>query len=751
MSELTVPDSIEHVCYYGELALPGSTASGKLPPDFTMNSPVGVHKDNYDNVWVCDTGNSRVLVFTPDLDTLLHVIEGPGQGTPDAPRLLMPFHLCPHPSEDLMYCTDMGNGRVVVFSYDKHSVSFRFTFGGADDGINTTAPSGGKKGKTSVAFTPLSDPNGITIVRESNGQDFIYVCDEFFHTKDDQRSRCVKFTLEGAYVAQFRGIVDPTDKHDLMWPQGIASDSLGNLYIANTGNYEILKINTAWPIEDGCVISPRETALLHSFGSPAGIGKFNVMRSVCVIDDHVFVPGQVENAISIYSPEGKLHSVVAGLLPLWNHSPQAAHSMSDLVYGALEDSVFVGPYQVCAAREANTYYITEPFASTVLKVKIPPATGGISEDAVLLDSVGHRRDNKDRRKATSQFNCMTSVIGIDPDRRGVARRKTDDAPAQAFDWMNGWASAAAGVYQFWYDRFRASSGFNPLANVGTSSFNIDSGNWCLKTYNTSSDPYHQLVDQVRGFFIPGDLAMAVYYPPKPLLGQICPGTPLIFITNFNACTVTMYQFGPGGHLLNYGLPFGREGMGGDGTLKAPQGIAVNSHGEIFIADSLNNRISKWQIQPTGLVTFSKNFRWEEGGKELASFSPCDVAVDSQDRLFVCDQFNDCLRAFDSEGRSLWSYGQPGYCDDMATDYSNFFLPASLCIDDEDNLIVNDLVNRAFKIFKIEEDGLKFVSGKVFFKEYPEEGGVWMPYFIYARNRRLYVPDSTFNVVNVFDY
>jgi len=27
----------------------------------------------------------------------------------------------------------------------------------------------------------------------------------------------------------------------------------------------------------------------------------------------------------------------------------------------------------------------------------------------------------------------------------------------------------------------------------------------------------------------------------------------------------------------------------------------------------------------------------------------------------------------------------------------------------------------------------------------------MPYFIYAHERRVYVPDTTFNVVNVFDY
>jgi len=314
------------------------------------------------------------------------------------------------------------------------------------------------------------------------------------------------------------------------------------------------------------------------------------------------------------------------------------------------------------------------------------------------------------------------------------------------NWIDYWARATTSIYKYWYDQFRTQMGFDPLARMENASLNIDSGNWCMKTFSTESDPYRQLQDMMRGFFVPGDLAMDVYYPHTPPLGQICPGTPIVFVTNFNLCTVTMYQFNPAGYLINYGVPFGREGIGGEGTLKAPQGIAVNSAGEIYIADSLNNRISMWQIQPTGYVEFRKNFRWRDDD----GFTPCDIAIDGQDRLFVCDQFNNCLRVFDREGNSLWSYGHLGYCDDVNVDYENFMLPASVCIDG-DRLIVNDLVNRALKMFRIGDDTLYYESGISVFKKYPDAGGVWMPYFIYADRGRLYVPDTTFNVVNVFSY
>ncbi|WP_164673648.1 hypothetical protein, partial [Pseudomonas viridiflava] len=74
------------------------------------------------------------------------------------PRLLMPFHVCPHPTDKLMYCTDMGHGRVAAFGYDEHEVWFSFAFGeGGDD------------------YLPLSDPNGITTVRERDGIDYLYI------------------------------------------------------------------------------------------------------------------------------------------------------------------------------------------------------------------------------------------------------------------------------------------------------------------------------------------------------------------------------------------------------------------------------------------------------------------------------------------------------------------------------------------------------------------------------------------------
>src|SRR5262249_38898040 len=121
-------NNIEYITSYGELAQKG-VHRGRLPVDFTMNSPVGIARDLLGRVWVCDTGNSRVLVFSASLNELLHEIhETRPEGADKATSLLMPFHLCPHPEQNLMYFTDMGNGRVVVYAYDEDSVTFSFAF-----------------------------------------------------------------------------------------------------------------------------------------------------------------------------------------------------------------------------------------------------------------------------------------------------------------------------------------------------------------------------------------------------------------------------------------------------------------------------------------------------------------------------------------------------------------------------------------------------------------------------------------------
>jgi DNA-binding beta-propeller fold protein YncE len=735
---------LKHETYYGAIETADQGVSGPIPETFTFNTPVGIVQDRRKDVWVCDTGNNRIVIFDQDLEVIRQILRFPGTGRSKAQKIpfLMPFHLCPHPDKDVMFVTDMGNARVVALSYDGNKAKYAYSFGYTGDGINDDN------------FAPLQDPNGITLVREKNGKYSVYVCDEFFHTRDDQRNRCVKFTEEGKFVEHFKTVVDHTGKrHDLLWPQGIDSDENGTLFIANTGSYEVIRCHCGGKCDRSKQDKAHHgTVLLHSFGDPRGIGSFNIMRSVNVIRDKVFVADQVLNTISVYETNGKFKTRISGIRPSWNHDELEARSLSDFAYYSMEDQALLNPYTICAGETDNLYFISEPFTSRIIKVEIPTLQGKETE-ARLVKAVGDRRNQTKRHGHVSQLNCVTSVIGFNG--KGDAAAKSASRPELPFYaqcnpcqmWYSGLSYMATSQYHLWYDL--ALKQISSLGELTEQKLTLDAGNWTIKSYSERDRRFVESCQTLEGYYLPGDLAMTVYYPQKPLFGQICPGSPLVLVTNFNFSTVTIYQFNIDGKMINYGLPFGFPGSI-EGCLLGPQGLAVNSCGEIFIADSLNNRISKWQLLSTGQVLFDKTFRWQEPKNKGYSFTPTDIAVDSRDRLFVTDQFNDRIRVFDRNGKGLWSYGKTGYCDELDTDFDMFMLPTSLVID-HDELIVNDLVNRALKIFKIEDDNLNYLGGTKAFKEYPQNGGIWMPFFIFAQDHRVYVPDSTFNVVNVFTY
>ncbi|SFN40397.1 NHL repeat-containing protein [Formivibrio citricus] len=736
----------QHVTLYGQTAQESPDFKGPVPDNFTFNSPVGMCMDRQQHVWVCDTGNNRVLVLDKNLSRIIRVLTSPaagGKGEGGVP-FRMPFHVCPHPQKNLVFITDMGNSRVVVMEYADEQIDFAFAFGNqADDGGD-----------------PLQDPNGVTVVMQPDGKYNIHVNDEFFHTETEKlRNRCVRYDENGCYVDEFRTVIDPDgSRHDLYWPQGLSSDAEGNLYIANTGSYEILKCAADAPIGDDYTIRAKEPVVSHRFSQPSGLGMLNIMRFVSVIGERVFVPDHILNTISVYSLDGKPEATLCGVRPSWNHGEEPVHSLSDPFYYAAEDAALLNPYVICQGEAPDIFFVSEPFSSRVVKLRIPHLDHKLPLSQVIT-ALGARRDMPGVAKIDPQFNCVTAVTGLQPNAAKAEPARIPDAELPDYlklnpfqRWYMDLSKTMTSEYQFWFgdwSRLLLKAGGGE-ASAEALRLTVDAGNWRIKGYRECDDTFQSLDGRMLdGYFLPGNLAMTVYHPKEPLLGQLCPGTPLILVGNFNFGTISMYQIGPFGRLLNYGVPFGFYGKG-DGCLRGPQGMAVSDDGEVFIVDSLNNRMAKWQILQTGQTVFIKNFVWDAPGSESSTFTPTDVALDARNRVVVTDQFNNRICFFDRDGTSLWCCGKEGYWEEGEPDGDKLMLPTSLAIDG-DLLILNDLVNRALKLFRIEERGLTFMGGISLFKLSVDEGGVWMPFFMYARDGQVNIADSTYNIVQVFKY
>lgn len=153
---------------------------------------------------------------------------------------------------------------------------------------------------------------------------------------------------------------------------------------------------------------------------------------------------------------------------------------------------------------------------------------------------------------------------------------------------------------------------------------------------------------------------------------------------------------------------GVEGFSGDGgpagraQLSYPRGVAVDADGNVFIADSGNNRIRK--VDPTGNIsTFPRGYNSE--GVTLSG-RPAGVAVDAAGNLFFTNTSNSNVFRVDSSGiitqtAGVWRSGYSGDGGPAIQAYLNG--PSDLAVDTAGNLYIADQYNH--RIRRVDPSGI----------------------------------------------
>jgi sugar lactone lactonase YvrE len=95
-----------------------------------------------------------------------------------------------------------------------------------------------------------------------------------------------------------------------------------------------------------------------------------------------------------------------------------------------------------------------------------------------------------------------------------------------------------------------------------------------------------------------------------------------------------------------------DGPGGNAQFYHPQGIAVDSAGNVYVADTANNTIRK--ITPAGMVSTFAGMAGQSGnldgtGSNAQFYHPQAIAVDSQGNLYVVDTGNQTIRKVTPKG------------------------------------------------------------------------------------------------------
>lgn len=142
-----------------------------------------------------------------------------------------------------------------------------------------------------------------------------------------------------------------------------------------------------------------------------------------------------------------------------------------------------------------------------------------------------------------------------------------------------------------------------------------------------------------------------------------------------------------------------DGAGTAAKFNTPSGLALDSAGNLYVADTGNHAIRK--VSPQGVVstlagTGVAGFR--DGPGAQAQFNgPIGVAVDKSGRVYVADTYNDRIRVIQADGRvsTLAGGERPGY-QDGAGSAARFDTPTALVVDAAGLIWVADTRNDAIR-------------------------------------------------------
>ena len=150
-----------------------------------------------------------------------------------------------------------------------------------------------------------------------------------------------------------------------------------------------------------------------------------------------------------------------------------------------------------------------------------------------------------------------------------------------------------------------------------------------------------------------------------------------------------------------GVSGSANGTGSAAQFYNPQDVAVDSAGNVYVADSSNDTIRK--VTPQGVVTTLAGFAGSWGsangtGSAARFHSPYGVTVDTQGNIYVTEIGNATIRKVTSAGVVTTWAGLAGYrgANDGTASAARFQVPCGVTVDSAGNLFVADDFNNTIR-------------------------------------------------------
>ena len=678
-----------------------------------LSEPFGVAVDGSGNLYIVERTNHRIRKVSPS--GLITTVVGTGSagysgdgGPATCAQLNSPFGVAVDVSGNL-YIADFGNCCVRKVS---------------PSGIITTVAGIGYCGYSGDGGPATSAELNRIVDVAVDGIGNLYIADRDNHRIRKVDTSGIITTVAGTGTYGFSGDGGPATSAQVNTPYCIAVDGVGNLYISDSNNHRIRKVNTSGVITTVAGIGG--AGYYSGDGGPATSAQLGNTYSVLVDGSGNLYIDDFDNCSIRKVDTSGIITTIAGTGTCGYNGDGGPATSAQLYYPfglALDGSgsLYIGDSYNNRIRKVNPSGIINPVAGNGTM-----GSGGYSGDggsatsaqlnspaAVAADGSGNLyvadRDNHRIRKATPS-GVITTVAGTGSG--GYGGDGSTATSAQLNSPIGVVVDGPGNLYVADRDNHRVrkvspSGVITTVAGSGSQGYGGDGGSATSAQLNS---PAGVAVDGTGNLYI-ADL------------------------TNHRIRRVT-----PSGVITTV-AGSSSAGYGGDGgqatsaQLNNPTSIAVDGNGNLYITDRTNHRIRK--VNASGIISTiaggsGQGYGGDGGPATSAQLNnPAGVAIDSTGNLYIADLSNHRIRKISPLGIITTVAGGSTGCDNsdcgQATS-ARLRSPFGVSVDGTGNLYIAELGSH--RIRKVASTNVAMTTLKV---------GNWNDPDVWSCNR---VPVST---------
>ncbi len=487
---------------------------------------------------------------------------------------------------------------------------------------------------------PLSNPSGVAVDNKGN----IYIADTGNNTIRKVDTNGVLQTFAGTSKPCPHGKCGDgalATKARLNAPQGVAVDSKGNVYIADTGDDrirvvqastgKILRFAGLWNVSCSDPTTP------CGDGGAANAASLRAPMAVAVDkQNNVYIADSGDNRVRVVGSKSKIINALAG------NGTTCAPSTGICGDGASALSARMGPPRGVAVDQTGNVYIADTRDNRIRLVSTgiistfagsgvhgfagdggaPTSAQLASPNGVSVDNSGtvYISDTGSQRIRAVLGGVINTVFGGGDggDGGSAVDSQLANPYSVAVDSSNNYYIVDTNNNRV---RFVTNETITTVAGSGNSDYTGDGG---PATFATLNGPQGVALDGVGNLFIADS------------------GNAVVRVVSSGVITT----FAGTGHPCPAKAPCGDGGPATDAWLTSPSALALDQAGNLYIADPKTERIRKITngIITTVAGTGDQGYSGDGGPATSAFLSgPTGVAVDSQGNLYIADAGNNRVR------------------------------------------------------------------------------------------------------------